>query len=53
MEQGVLPYQGSSNPTFQKDEELSLVKEQVFIYMDGNKQMINLHEQKLLDLYAF
>ena len=35
MEQGVLPYQGSSNPTIQEEEELSLVKEKIFIYMDG------------------
>ena len=53
MEQGVLPYQGSSNPTFQEEEELSLVKEQIFIYMEGNKKMINLHEQKFPDLDAF
>ena len=45
MEQGVLPYQGSSNPTFQEEEELSPIKEQIFIYMDGNKK-ISLHEQK-------
>ena len=53
MEHGVLPYQGSSNPTFQKEEELSLVKKQIFIYMEGNKKMINLHEQKFQDLNAF
>ena len=53
MEQGVLPYQGSSNPTFQEEEELSPIKEQIFIYMEGNKKMINLHEQKFLDLDAF
>ena len=53
MEQGVLPYQGSSNPTFQEEEELSPVKKQIFIYMEGNKKMINLHEQKLPDLNAF
>ena len=53
MEQGVLPYQGSSNPTFQEEEELSPVKEQIFIYMEGNKKMINLHEQKFSDLDAF
>ena len=44
MEQGVLPYQGSSNPTFQEEEELFLAKEQNFTDMDGNKKMINLHE---------
>ena len=44
MEQGVLPYQGSSNPSFQEEEELSPVKEHIFIYMEGNKKMINLHE---------
>ena len=53
MEQGVLPYQGSSNPTFQEEEELSPVKEQNFIYMDGNKKMISHHEKKFLDLDAF
>ena len=53
MEQGVLPYLGSSNPTFQEEEELSPVKEQIFIYMEGNKKMINLHEQKFPDLDAF
>ena len=53
MEQGVLLYQESSNPTFQEEEELSLVKEQIFIYMDGNKKMISLHEQKFPDLDAF
>ena len=53
MEQGVLPYQGSSNPTFQEEEELSLVKEKICIYKDGKKKMINLHEQKFLDLDAF
>ena len=53
MKQGVLPYQGSSNPTFQEEEELSHVKEQIFIYMEGNKKMINLHEQKFPDLDAF
>ena len=53
MEQGVLPFQGSSNPNFQEEEELSLVKEQIFIYMDGNKKMINLHEQKFPDLDTF
>ena len=53
MEQGVLPYQGSSNPTFQEEEELSPVKEQIFIYMEGNKKMIILHEHKFPDLYAF
>ena len=53
MEQGVLPYQGSSNPTFQEEKELSPVKEHIFIYRDGNKKMINLHEQKFPDLDAF
>ena len=53
MEQEVLPYQGSSNPTFQEEEELSPVKEQIFIYMEGNKKMINLHEQKFPDLDVF
>ena len=53
MEQGVLPCQGSSNPTFQEEEELFLAKEQNFTDMEGNKKMINLHEQKFLDLDAF
>ena len=44
MEQGLLFYQGSSNPTFHEEEELSPVKEKIFIYMDGNKKMISLHE---------
>ena len=52
MEQGVLPYQGSSNPTFQEEEELSPIKKRNFIYMEGNKKMINLHEQKFLCLNA-
>ena len=37
MEQGVLPYQGSSNPTFQEEEELPPVKEQIF-YLHGREQ---------------
>ena len=53
MEQGVLPYQGSSNPTFQEEVELSPVKKHIFIDMEGNKKMINLHEQKFPDLNAF
>ena len=53
MKQEILPYQGSSNPTFQEEEEPSPVKEHIFIYMDGNKKMISLHEQKFLDLDAF
>ena len=53
MEQGVLPYQGSSNPTFQEEEELFLAKEQNFTDMEGNKKMINLHEHKFPDLDAF
>ena len=53
MEQGVLPYHGSSNPPFQEEEELSPVKKQIFIYMEGNKKMINLHEQKFPNLNAF
>ena len=48
-----MPYQGSSNPTFQEEEELSPIKEQIFTYMDENKKMISLHEQKFLDLDAF
>ena len=53
MEQGVLPYQGSSNPTFQEEEELFLAKEQNFTDMEGNKKMINLHEHKFPYLNAF
>ena len=53
MEQGVFPYQGSSNPTFQEEAELSPIKKQIFIYMEGNKKMINLHEQKFPNLNAF
>ena len=53
MEQGVLLYQGSSNPTFQEEEELFLAKEHNFTDMEGNKKMINLHEQKFPDLDAF
>ena len=53
MEQGISPYQESSNPTFHEEEELSPVKEHIFIYMDGNKKMISLHEQKFSDLDAF
>ena len=53
MEQGVLSYQGSSNPTFQEEEEVSPIKKQILIYMDGNKKMISLYEQKFLDLDAF
>ena len=32
---------------------MSPVKEQIFIYMEGNKKMINLHEQKFPDLDVF
>ena len=53
MEQGLLPYQGSSNSTFQEEEELSPIKEQIFFYTDGNKKMISLHEQKFPDLDVF
>ena len=53
MEQGVLPYQESSNPTFPEEEELSPVKKQIFIYMAGNKKMINLYEKKFPDLDVF
>ena len=48
-----MSYQESSNPTFQEEEELSPVKEQIFIYMDGNKKMISLHEHKFPNLDAF
>ena len=44
MEQGVLPYQGSSTPIFQKEEELFFAKEQNFTDMDENKKMSSLHE---------
>ena len=53
MEQGVLPYQGSSNPIFLEEEELSPIKEHNFIYMDGNKKMISHHEQQFPDLDVF
>ena len=48
-----MPYQGSSNLTFQEEEELSPVKEQVCIYKDGKKKMNNFHEQKFPDLDVF
>ena len=48
-----LIYQGSSNPTFQEEEELSPVKEQILTYMGENNKMIILHEQEFLDLDAF
>ena len=48
-----MTYQGSSNPTFQDEEELSPIKEQIFTYMDEKKEMISLHEQKFPDLDAF
>ena len=50
MEHGVLPYQESSNPTFQEEEELSPVKEQILTYMGETKKMISIHEKKILDL---
>ena len=53
MEQGVLPYQGSSNPTFQEEEELSPIKEQIFTFMGENKKMISLHEQEFSYSNAF
>ena len=46
-------YQGSSNPIFQKKEELSPVQEQILTYVAKNKKMISLHEQKFVDLDAF
>ena len=48
-----MPYQGSSNPTFQDEEGLSPVKEHIFTYMDENNKMISLHEQKFPYLDAF
>ena len=48
-----MPYKGSSNPVFQDEEELSPVKEQIFTYMDENKKMISVHEQKFPDSDAF
>ena len=53
MEQRVLPYQGSSTPTFQKEEELFLAKEQNFTDMDENKKMSSLHEHKFSYLDTF
>ena len=38
MEQGVLPYQRSSNPTFQEEEELSPVKEQILSTWKGTRR---------------
>ena len=43
-EQGVLPYQGSSNSKFQEKEELPPIKEQFLTYNDEKKKMISLHE---------
>ena len=48
-----MSYQGSSNHTFQEEEKLSPIKEHIFTYMDENKKMISLHEQKFPDLNAF
>ena len=48
-----MPYQGSSNPTFQEREGLSPIQEQILIYMGKNKKMISLDEQKFVDLDAF
>ena len=45
-----MPYQGSSNPTFQDEEELFPIKEQIFTYMDENKKMISFHGKKFQDL---
>ena len=53
MKQGLLSYQGSSTPTFQKEKELFLAKEQNFTDMDENKKMSSLHEQKFPDLHNF
>ena len=53
MEQGVLPYQESSTPTFQKEKELFPAKELNFTNMDENKKMSSLHEHKFLDLDTF
>ena len=53
MEQGVLPYQGSSNSIFQEKEELSPIKEQILTYMDENKKMVCLHEQEFSNSDAF
>ena len=39
-----MPCQGSSNPTFKEEEELSPINEQILTYMDENKRMISLHE---------
>ena len=53
LEQGVLPYQGSSTSTFQEKEELCLVKDQFLTYMDANKKMISFHEQEFPNLDTF
>ena len=39
-----MPYQGNSNPTFQDEEDLSPIKEQIFTFMNENKKMISLNE---------
>ena len=48
-----MPIHGSSNPTFQEEEELSPVKEHILTYMDENKRMISLHEQEFADSDSF
>ena len=48
-----MPYQGSSNSTFQEKEELSPVKKQILTYMDEYKMMITLHEHEFPDLDTF
>ena len=48
-----MPYQGSSTPTFQKEEESFPAKEHNFTNMDENKNMSSLHEQKFPDLDTF
>ena len=47
-----MPYQGSSNPTFQEKEGLSPIQEQILTYMAKNKKMISLDEKKFTDLDA-
>ena len=48
-----MPYQGSSNPTFQEEKDLYPITEHILTYMDENKRMISLQEQKFPDLDAF
>ena len=48
-----MPYQGSSNSTFQEEEELSSIQEHILTCMDENKKMISLHDQEFANSYFF